>query len=62
MKIRQVNDYETSTRICPCGASITWSGWSDDLDDWMSEHAKHATGFEDETSVDGERAYVVVKP
>lgn len=60
-KIEQVDDYESSTRYCPCGSSITWSGFSDDLDSWMKAHAPHAEGFKASTSQDGRRAYADVQ-
>jgi hypothetical protein len=40
-KFEQFNDRETSTRVCPCGAQITWGGYSDELESWMAVHSKH---------------------
>ena len=56
---KQFDGYETSTRVCPCGAAFTWSGFSDDLDGWMKIHEPHAGGrsVKQETTADGERAY-----
>jgi hypothetical protein len=51
--IRQVNDLDTSTRYCPCGASFTWGDFGyAGLDPWMAIHAPHASGKM--TSVDSE--------
>lgn len=39
------SDYEnSSTRYCPCGSSITWSGWGtgwNDIEDWVAVHKAH---------------------
>lgn len=61
---KQVNDYESSTRFCPCGSSITWSGFDGRLDVWMAVHGPHVNCAEVEatTSLDGERAYTGGKP
>jgi hypothetical protein len=58
-RFRQIDDYDSSTRICPCGAQITWSGFSDKLDDWVTLHEGHAgsTAVEFTISADGQRAY-----
>lgn len=57
-QIRQVDDYETSTRVCPCGASFTWAGCDDRLDEWMKIHLAHVEGAEVPATVsaDGMRA------
>ena len=57
--IREVTDYDTSTLHCPCGASFTWSGFSDKLQPWMDEHSAHVESAEiaREISLDGMRAY-----
>jgi len=54
--MQQFDDYETSTRVCACGARFTWAGWSDDLDAWMREHAPHCNQFTSTVTVDGKRA------
>jgi hypothetical protein len=56
-KMRQFDDYETSTRVCSCNASITWSGLSDDLLEWMKVHSEHVDSKEVEvtTTADGRR-------
>lgn len=41
-EILQFDDYETSTRTCPCGASFSWSGFDDALAAWMEKHKPHA--------------------
>lgn len=56
-KFRQVDDYDSSTRYCPCGGRITWSGADPALATWMQEHATHGQGVVSFTSEDGERAY-----
>lgn len=40
-KFKQYDDYETSTRVCPCGERITWSGASEELEAWMKVHQRH---------------------
>lgn len=40
-RFRQVNDLDTSTRRCPCGGSITWSGCDPALQRWLAEHRPH---------------------
>jgi hypothetical protein len=37
--MRQYNATETSTRMCVCGASVTWSGFDDRVGDFMVHHA-----------------------
>lgn len=55
---RQVDDYDSSTRYCPCGEEITWSGFDPALDRWMTEHAAHAAPeVESAVTEDGRRAY-----
>lgn len=66
-KMRQRDDYNSSTRTCPCGSSITWEGIDDRLDEWMKVHGEHAAderteGVEQFTSDDGMRAYGEVPP
>jgi len=56
----QFDDYETSTRVCPCGDRFTWSGFSDRLDAWMLLHKPHAEDGVETLQVltdDGRRAY-----
>jgi len=58
--MHQYDDYETSTRVCQCGASITWAGADSRLDVWMAEHSPHVkskVALTTETTVDGARAY-----
>ena len=57
-RFHQIDDYETSTRICPCGSSVTW-GRDKLLLDWMAEHRAHVDDPEPrcETSADGMRAF-----
>lgn len=53
-------DYETSTIVCPCGSSFTWSGYSEDLQPWKIKHAAHVdpeTQPEQVITEDGMRAY-----
>jgi hypothetical protein len=58
MKFRQFDDYESSTRVCPCGARFTWSGADPALDRWMADHEPHAGPAVDSTvTADGQRAY-----
>ena len=39
--MRQYDDYETSTRVCLCGASVTWAGADNRLQAWMTIHQVH---------------------
>jgi hypothetical protein len=56
--MKQFDDYESSTRVCSCGASITWEGLDDRLPAWMVEHEKHdRSAVEAQTTADGMRAY-----
>jgi hypothetical protein len=32
-------------RICPCGDSFQWSGFSRDLTGWTEEHKQHTNGY-----------------
>jgi hypothetical protein len=43
--MKQYNDYETSTRVCSCGARFTWSGLDPALDVWLAEHEAHDNQF-----------------
>lgn len=56
-RMRQYDDYESSTRVCPCGSSITWSGFGDRLEEWMRDHTGHVDDrvVEQVTTADGER-------
>lgn len=55
--MKQYDDYESSTRVCSCGANITWSGWDARLSAWMKVHEEHdKSEVECETTVDGRRA------
>lgn len=57
--MKQFNDYESSTRVCACGASRTWSGLDDGLAAWTAEHAAHDPApLKVKTTADGMRAYV----
>lgn len=42
--MQQIDDLDSSTRICPCGGSYSWSGSDDYLSKWMSEHEPHSNG------------------
>lgn len=60
--MRQIDDYESSTRVCSCGSSITWSGPDAALDEWMRTHGAHdPMPVWSRTSADGERAYAKEK-
>jgi hypothetical protein len=50
-------DLDTSTYVCPCGSSFTWSGLDDGLRPWLDTHELHANGQTEETvTADGCRA------
>lgn len=54
--MKQYDDLDSSTRVCPCGASFAWSGFDDGLERWMAAHEGHHDGaLTAETTADGER-------
>jgi hypothetical protein len=55
--MKQHDDYETSTRVCACGASFTWSSYDPELEKWMTKHRPHdEEKLTQVTTEDGERA------
>lgn len=36
--MEQIDNTNSSTRICVCGSQITWEGFDDRLDEWMAIH------------------------
>jgi hypothetical protein len=44
LEMKQLDDEWSSTRVCPCGESITWSEIDPRLDDWMKVHGPHCNG------------------
>lgn len=56
-KVRYFHDLDTSTCICPCGSSITWSSFDQRFVDWKKQHEPHAPDGKTETvTEDGKRA------
>lgn len=51
--MQQLDDYETSIRICACGEKFSWAGWSDKLQQWMRIHAQHCNQFQATVTIDG---------
>ena len=39
MAFKRIDELDTSTLICPCGASFTWSGYDAGKSRWMDLHS-----------------------
>lgn len=40
-QMRRQDTQDSSIVTCQCGASFSWAGISDDLDQWLDQHKEH---------------------
>jgi len=59
-RLTQFNDYESSTLVCSCGASLTWTGGDDRVTPFKAAHGPEAPT--QIITADGQRALAPPTP